>query len=255
MFCSCSRRCRSSTTDWTTSLGRTTVGVEPCWRLKRERLRMMALARALSFLMRDEIASRLRRKIRIALKDLGEPRDRLQRVVELVRDARQQHADRRQSFLPDDLLLQRLYFAPHSALLLHLRRDRLAGRAQAIDHVRKRRLQMLELARRHGIARDFGEVAGPHPIRRALELDQRRQPAPDEERLEAQEHQRGDARDRDRVPIERAGAPPRDLVREAGDDLHRPSGHGRRRAGDLLQVRLGQRGCCSPAPGRARRRR
>ena len=55
-----------------------------------------------------------------ALEQLGGAENRLQRVVQLVRDARHEHADRRQPLLADDLALQRLQRLAHLALLLDL---------------------------------------------------------------------------------------------------------------------------------------
>ena len=50
----------------------------------------------------------------------------------------QQHADRGQPFLPDDLLLQQLDFLPHAALFFDLPRDGFARAAQLVHHVAER---------------------------------------------------------------------------------------------------------------------
>ena len=112
-------------TEATTSRSRTGDGSDIC-RPKRDRLRMIALARVLSFWISVEVGARLLRHVLAHLQQLGEAEDRLQRVVQLVRDARHEHADRRQPLLPDDLLLQRLQLFAHPPLLVHLRRNRLA---------------------------------------------------------------------------------------------------------------------------------
>ena len=49
------------------------------------------------------------------LEQLGGAQNGLQRVVQLVRDARHQNADSRQALLPDDLPLQRLQRLAYSA--------------------------------------------------------------------------------------------------------------------------------------------
>ena len=73
-------------------------------------------------------------QVLVQLQQLGEAEDRLQRVVQLVRHAGDEDADRGQPLLPDQLPLQRLLLLAHAALLGHLRRDRLLRRAQAGDH-------------------------------------------------------------------------------------------------------------------------
>ena len=78
---------------------------------------MMALARALSFwinvrsaraflLDQREVRARLLRHVLLHLQQLGEAEDRLQRVVQLVRNAGHQHANRGQALLANHLLLQ-----------------------------------------------------------------------------------------------------------------------------------------------------
>ena len=69
---------------------------------------MMALARALSFWISASSAATLRRQILAHLQQLGEAENRLQRVVQLVRDARHEDADGGQPLLTNDLTLQRL---------------------------------------------------------------------------------------------------------------------------------------------------
>ena len=64
------------------------------------------------------------RHVRLHLQQLGEAEDGLQRVVDLVRDAGHELADRREALLPDHLPLQRLHFLEHAALLGHLRVER-----------------------------------------------------------------------------------------------------------------------------------
>ena len=54
--------------------------------------------------------------LRVMLKQLGKPGDRLQRIVQLVGDAGHEHADGREPFLPDHLLLQRLEAEAHAAV-------------------------------------------------------------------------------------------------------------------------------------------
>ena len=53
-----------------------------------------------------QIGARRFRHVLLHLQQFGEAEDRLQRVVQLVRDARHQHADRREALLPNHLLLQ-----------------------------------------------------------------------------------------------------------------------------------------------------
>ena len=103
-----------------------------------------------------EIGRARARPARVVLQQLGEPGDRLQRIVQLVGDAGDEHADRREPFLPDHLLLQRLQLVAHAPLFLDLARDRFARRPEVVDHVVKRVAQMLELARRHRRRRTAG---------------------------------------------------------------------------------------------------
>ena len=64
--------------------------------------------------------------LRVMLEQLRKPGDRLQRIVQLVGDAGHEHADGREPFLPDHLLLQRFELEAHAPFLLDLPRDRFA---------------------------------------------------------------------------------------------------------------------------------
>ena len=95
-------------------------GGPECWLLNRERLRMISRARPLCVLMKPISSARRATCRRTALEQLGGAENRLQRVVELVRDAGYQDADGGETLLPHDLALQRLQRLAHLALLLDL---------------------------------------------------------------------------------------------------------------------------------------
>src|SRR5206468_1027848 len=80
------------------------------------------------------------------LEQLRRAKDRLQRVVQLVRDAGHEQADGRQTLLPHHLPLQRLQRLVHLALLLELMIERIARLPQIGSHGDERILQPGELA-------------------------------------------------------------------------------------------------------------
>ena len=89
------------------------------------------LARAAALRLEErDFLERVRAEPAVALEQLGGAENRLQRVVQLVRDAGHEQADRGEPLLPDDLPLQRLQRLAHLALLLHLTIERVAGLAQ-----------------------------------------------------------------------------------------------------------------------------
>ena len=107
----------------------------------------------------------------VALEQLGGAEDRLQRIVQLVRDARHEHADRRQALLTDDLALQRLQRLAHLALLLDLMIERVVRFAQVRRHRDERVLQLGELAIGHRRSRGRRQVAAgdlPHGVAHAV---------------------------------------------------------------------------------------
>ena len=85
-------------------------------------------------------------ELRVTLEKFGGAKDRLQRVVQLVRDARDQHADRRQPFLPNDLVLERLQRLAGAPLLLDLPVERIVRLAKVRRHGHERVLQTRQLA-------------------------------------------------------------------------------------------------------------
>ena len=91
---------------------------------------MISRARPLCVLTNAISSSAVGRDPRSALEQLGGAENRLQRVVQLVRDAGHEHADRRQPLLPDHLPLQRLQRLAHLALLLDLAIERVVRLAQ-----------------------------------------------------------------------------------------------------------------------------
>ena len=118
----------------------------------------LARAAALRLDERDFV-ERLRAELAVALEELGGAENRLQRVVQLVRDARHQHADRGQAFLADDLPLQRLQRFAHLALLFDLPIERVVRFAQIGRHRGERVLQLGELEVGHGGPRRRREIA------------------------------------------------------------------------------------------------
>ena len=79
------------------------------------------------------------------LEQLRRAKDRLQRVVQLVRDAGHEQADGRQTLLPHHLPLQRLQRLVRVPLLLDLAVERLVRLTEARRHGRERFLEMGEL--------------------------------------------------------------------------------------------------------------
>ena len=110
---------------------------------------MISRARPLCVLTKAISSSASGAEPAVTLEQLGGAENRLQRVVQLVRDAGHEHADRREPFLPDDLPLQRLQRLAHLALLLDLTIERVVGLAQVRRHRDERVLQLRELAIRH----------------------------------------------------------------------------------------------------------
>ena len=106
---------------------------------------MISRARPLCVLTNAISSSASSDKPAVALEELGGAENRLQRVVQLVRHARHEDADRRQPLLADDLTLQRLQRLAHLALLLDLMIERVVGFAQVRRHRDERVLQLCEL--------------------------------------------------------------------------------------------------------------
>ena len=125
---------------------------------------MISRARPLCVLTNAISSSASGDELAVALEQLGGAENRLQRVVQLVRDAGHQHADRRQPLLPDDLPLQRLQRLAHLALLLDLAIERVVRFAQVRRHRDER---VLQLRRARGSAPAFrgGGDRSPSAIR------------------------------------------------------------------------------------------
>ena len=110
---------------------------------------MISRARPLCVLTNAISSSASAGRSACALEQLGGAENRLQRIVQLVRDAGHQHADRGQPLLADDLPLQRLQRLAHLALLLDLAIERVVRFAQVRRHRDERVLQLRELEVRH----------------------------------------------------------------------------------------------------------
>src|SRR5262249_43474241 len=95
----------------------------------------------------------------MALEKLGRAKDRLQRVVQLVRDARYEDADGGEPLLPDHLALERLQHFADLALLLDLAIEGGMRLAQIRGHGDERFLKLSELAVGHRAARRRREIA------------------------------------------------------------------------------------------------
>ena len=218
----------------------TAEGLRPCWRLKRDRLRMMPLARALSLWMSARSARMSSRTVGIALQNLRGSRNRLQRVVELVRDARQQHADRGETLLPDDLALQRLHLLAHAPLLFHLQRA-MASRASRSFSIMSPNASRTCSSSRDGIGCGTSVPRSPVPTRSALRSRyfERRQPAAEEDDFHRQQHERRDAGDERRAPVD--AARPRSCATDVGrpdrSTVHALVRRRRGREPELLDVR------------------
>ena len=89
----------------------------------------------------------------MALEELRGAENGLQRVVQLVGDAGDEHADRGEPLLTDDLPLQRLEHLAHLPFLLHLAIERVARGAQVGGHRDERVLQLGDLEVRAPAAR------------------------------------------------------------------------------------------------------
>ena len=107
---------------------------------------MISRARPLCVLMNAISSSSSCRQVRLALEQLRRAEYRLQRVVQLVRDAGHQDADGSEPFLAHDLTLQRLERLAHLALLLDAMVERAVRVAQARRHRRERGVELVELA-------------------------------------------------------------------------------------------------------------
>ena len=113
-------RFRSWSTSLMTSRRSTSAGGPVCWALKRDRLRMISRARPLCVLTKAISSRTTGSRSWPAFEQLDRSQDRLQRVVELVRDAGHEHAHGRETLLADDLPLKRLHRLAHLALLFEL---------------------------------------------------------------------------------------------------------------------------------------
>src|SRR6185369_3288540 len=71
-------------------------------------------------LHKGDFVSRRRVEIAAPLEQLDRSQDGLQRVVQLVRDARDEDTDSSETLLPDDLTLQRLHGLEHLPFLFEL---------------------------------------------------------------------------------------------------------------------------------------
>src|SRR5262245_17596661 len=89
-----------------------------------------------------DLLERLRRQAAMPLEQLRGAEDRLQRVVQLVGDAGDQDADRREALLPHHLALQRLQHLSNLALLLDLAIERGMRFAQVRRHRNERFLEL-----------------------------------------------------------------------------------------------------------------
>ena len=169
-------------------------------------------------LNQDEIALDAFRHVGLHLQQLGEAENRLQRVVDLVRDAGHELADGRQPLLPDHLPLQRLQLLADAPLLAHLRVERRARFVEAAQHLIEGALQLLELARRHRLAFDRAEVAGGDALRGAVEVAERLRQASREHQRDEQPAGQAERQDREAARPERHRPVERHRGRDADAD-------------------------------------
>jgi hypothetical protein len=104
------------------------------------------------------------------LQQLGKAEDCLERVVDLVRDAGHELADRGESLLPNDLVLKRFELLAHAALLGHLRVERGPGFVETLNHLGKRTLKSGKLVGRHRPLFDRAEISRTNPLSRRLQV-------------------------------------------------------------------------------------
>ena len=116
---------------------------------------MISRARPLCVFMKATSSSASGLRPLLALEQLRGAENRLQRVVQLVRDAGHEQADGGEPLLAHDLPLQRLQHLAHLALLAELTVERVARVAQVLRHRDEGGLQLVEL-----------EVRRPHAFRR-----------------------------------------------------------------------------------------
>ncbi len=162
-----------------------------CWLLKRDRLRMISRARPLCVFRNAISSSASGDMIRLMLEQLRRAENGLQRVVQFVCDAGDQHANRGQAFLPDDLPLERVQRLVHLALLLDLAIQRIARVAEVAGHLDERVLQLRELAvRRRDPGRRRQVAVGDLFGRRAQAIDVERRLRRDQQ-AEREQRQRG----------------------------------------------------------------
>src|SRR5947209_16187959 len=144
-----------------------------------------------------DLIEHVRRQSGMALEQLQRAKDRLQWIVELVRDARHQQPDGREALLANDLALERLQRLAHLALLSNLTIEGVARIAKIVGSREERILKLRQLQVRHARARGWTEIAfGDPPDRRpeTVELpgELMREPehqAEDPEDANAQNHQ------------------------------------------------------------------
>ena len=129
----------------------------------------LARAPALGLDERD-LLSRSHGKAIHALEQLRGAEDRLERIVDLVRDAGHEQADGGQPLLTDDLALQRQERFTHPPLLLDLTVEIVVRLPDIGRHGGERFLQFAELTDRHRARLDGGEVPAGDPLRGAPEL-------------------------------------------------------------------------------------
>ena len=144
-------------------------------------------------------------QILVPLEQLDRAQNRLERVVELVRDAGHEQADGGEPLLPDDLALQRLQHLVHLALLLELAIERVTGFAKPRGHVGERVLHLGELEIGRGIAGRRRQIAVGDPLRGVSQPFQVAHEQPRQPQREKQDQEVDDGDDRQVASKQRRG--------------------------------------------------
>jgi hypothetical protein len=92
------------------------------------------------------LVERVAREAGLTFEEFRRPEDRLERVVQFVRNSRHQHADRGEPLLTDHLTLQRVQRLVHLAFLVDLTIQGFARGPQVEGHLDECVLELGELA-------------------------------------------------------------------------------------------------------------